>query len=119
MIALGLFADGTYGSGWNGVEGTVRGLFYGDASQLMAQLVGVVVVFAWSFGMHYAFFKVQDAIQGIRSSESDELVGLDPSEMGVLAYPDMVGSGPLGEGSLGEVPTGASHPHPKPVGSEV
>jgi ammonium transporter, Amt family len=119
MIALGIFADGTYGAGWNGVEGGVRGLLYGDASQLMAQLVAVVVVFSWAFGMHYAFFRVQDAIQGIRSSESDELAGLDPSEMGVLAYPDMVGSGPLGEGSLGETHTGSSHPHPKPVGSEV
>ena len=31
-IALGLFADGSYGDGWNGVAGTVKGLFYGDAS---------------------------------------------------------------------------------------
>jgi len=32
MLALGLFADGTYGDTLNGVEGTVKGLFYGDAS---------------------------------------------------------------------------------------
>ncbi len=38
MIALGIFADGTYGAGWNGVEGGVRGLLYGDGSQLAAQL---------------------------------------------------------------------------------
>ena len=31
VLSLGLFADGAYGDGWNGVEGTVRGLFYGDA----------------------------------------------------------------------------------------
>lgn len=119
MIALGLFADGTYGAGWNGVEGGVRGLFYGDASQLIAQLIAVVVVFSWAFGMHYAFFRVQNAIQGVRSSVEDEIAGLDAGEMGVLAYPDMVGSGPLGEGSLGELPTGTSHPHPKPAGSEA
>lgn len=119
MLALGLFADGTYGAGWNGVEGGVRGLFYGDASQLVAQLIAVAVVFAWSFGMHYVFFKIQHAIQGIRSSEADELAGLDSGEMGVLAYPDMVGSGPLGEGGLGEVPTGAAHPQPRPAGSEA
>ena len=69
--------------------------------------------------MLYVFFKVQDAIQGIRSSEDDELAGLDATEMGVLAYPDIVGSGPLGEGALGETPTGAAHPHPKPAGSEA
>ena len=38
---LGLFADGTYGDGLNGVGGTVKGLFYGDASQFVAQIVGV------------------------------------------------------------------------------
>ena len=32
VLALGLFADGSYGDGWNGVPGTVKGLFYGDAS---------------------------------------------------------------------------------------
>ena len=30
-LSVGLFADGTYGDGLNGVTGTVRGLFYGDA----------------------------------------------------------------------------------------
>jgi ammonium transporter, Amt family len=119
MIALGLFADGSYGAGWNGVEGGVRGLFYGDASQFLAQVIAVVVVFAWAFGMHYAFFRIQDAIQGIRSAEDDEIAGLDSGEMGVLAYPDMVGSGPLGEGSLGEISTGAAKRSPKPAGSEA
>jgi Amt family ammonium transporter len=119
MIALGLFADGTYGAGWNGVEGTVRGLFYGGGSQLVAQLIAVVVVFLWAFGMHYAFFSVQKSFNWLRSSEADELAGLDPTEMGVLAYPDMAGSGPLGEGDLTGVPGGSSHPHPKPVGGEA
>ncbi len=118
MIALGLFADGSYGAGWNGVEGAVTGLFYGNAGQLGAQVIAVATVFVWSFGMHYVFFKIQDAVQGIRSTAEDEIAGLDPTEMGVLAYPDMVGSGPLGEGSLGETGTGHSH-RPVPVGSEV
>ncbi|PKQ16897.1 MAG: ammonium transporter [Actinobacteria bacterium HGW-Actinobacteria-7] len=119
MIALGLFADGSYGAGWNMVDGPVKGLFYGDSGQLLAQGIAVVTVFAWAFGMHYIFFKVQDAIQGIRSSEADELGGLDSAEMGVLAYPDMVGAGPLGEGGLSSTPTGSSHPHPAISGSDV
>ena len=43
VISVGLFADGTsnYGGSWNGVTGIVTGLFYGDASQFVAQLVGV------------------------------------------------------------------------------
>ena len=54
-LALGLFADGTYGDGWNGVAGPVRGLLYGDSGQFVAQLIGVtvniVVVFGLSFGL--------------------------------------------------------------------
>ena len=53
VIAVGLFADGTYGAGWNGVEGTVTGLFYGDSGQLVAQLVGVVTLIVWAFGGTY------------------------------------------------------------------
>ncbi len=95
MIALGLFADGTYGDGFNGVKGAVTDLFYGGgASQLWAQLIGVVVVVAWAFGVGYAFFRIQDALTpgGIRSTEADEIAGLDATEMGVLAYPDFSGS---------------------------
>src|SRR5262249_31484861 len=42
VISVGLFADGTsnYGGSWNGVNGNVTGLFYGDPSQLVAQLIG-------------------------------------------------------------------------------
>src|SRR5215510_13191812 len=38
VLSLGLFADGVYGDGWNGVPGTVRGLFYGDAKQFLAEV---------------------------------------------------------------------------------
>lgn len=123
MIALGLFADGTYGDGFNGVTGTVRGLLYGGGfAQLEAQLIAAVVVFAWAFGTMFVFFKVQDAIMGIRSSESDELNGLDATEMGLLAYPDFAGSGPFGGGSTTEapvIPSPSGVVAPKPVGGEV
>src|SRR5205807_534552 len=29
VLAVGLFADGTYGAGWNGIGGSVAGVFYG------------------------------------------------------------------------------------------
>jgi Amt family ammonium transporter len=88
VIAVGLFADGTYGSGWNGVDGAVKGLFYGDASQLVAQLVGVATLLVWAFGVGYAFFRVQNRIQPIRVSEAEELAGLDEPLMGALGYPE-------------------------------
>jgi Amt family ammonium transporter len=88
VIAVGLFADGTYGEGFNGVAGGVRGLFFGDASQLLAQLIAVGVLFVWGFGVSMIFFKVLDKVWGLRVAPEDELEGLDVPEMGVLAYPD-------------------------------
>ena len=87
MIAVGIFADGTYGSAWNGVDGTVTGLLYGDAGQFAAQLVGVVTLMVWAFGGTFLFMRIQDAIMGIRVSEETEIAGLDMPEMGALAYP--------------------------------
>jgi len=88
VIALGLFADGSYGDGLNGVAGGVKGLFFGDASQLLAQLIALAVLLIWGFGVSFVFFKVLDKVWGLRVAPEDELEGLDVPEMGVLAYPD-------------------------------
>ncbi len=88
VLSLGLFADGTYGDGLNGVAGTVRGLFYGDASQFFAECVGALTNFVFVFGITLLFFKVSDAVMGIRVSAETELEGLDVPELGALAYPD-------------------------------
>jgi len=90
VVALGLFADGTYGAGWNGVSGTVRGLFYGDAGQLGAQLVMIMVNFAWAFGVTYAIFTVARRFMAIRVSPEVELEGLDVPEFGAECYPEFV-----------------------------
>jgi Amt family ammonium transporter len=88
VLSLGLFADGTYGDGWNGVPGTVKGLFYGDASQFVAQVIGTATNFIWVFGTFYAFFKVTDILWGIRVSPEVEIEGLDIPETGTVAYND-------------------------------
>ncbi len=106
LVALGIFADGTYGSGFNGIAGPVRGLLYGDSGQFFAQLISVGVVVVWAFGLMYAFFRVQDAVQGIRSSAEDELNGLDIPELGVAAYPDFGVRGSSGEGVFGHTSGG-------------
>lgn len=93
IIALGLFADGTYGDGFNGVVGGVRGLFYGGGfGQLGAQLVDILMLVVWGFGISYLFFKLLDKVMkgGIRVSQEVEINGLDIPEMGMLAYPDFV-----------------------------
>lgn len=88
IISLGLFADGKYGDGLNGVSGGVRGLFYGDASQLVAQLICICVLILYGFGVSFLFFKMLDKVWGLRVTPEVELEGLDIPEMGVLAYPD-------------------------------
>ncbi len=85
VLALGIFADGTYGAGLNGVEHAVRGALYGGWSQLLAQLIGMAACIVFVCGLAYSFFKVQDRLMGIRVAPEIELDGVD-AEMGVPAY---------------------------------
>jgi ammonium transporter, Amt family len=89
-LAVGLFSDGTYGDGWNGVPGTVKGLFYGDASQLVAQCIGTGTCIVVVFVLSWIMFKVIDKVIGLRVTAEQEIAGLDIPEMGVLGYPDFV-----------------------------
>ena len=88
VLALGLFADGKYGDGLNGVAGGVKGLFYGDVSQFISQLIAIGMLIVWGFGVSFIFFKVLDRVWGLRIDPEVELEGMDVPEMGVLAYPD-------------------------------
>jgi Amt family ammonium transporter len=96
-ISVGIFADGTYGAGWNGIGaasylGTagqgVTGLLYGDTSQFVCQLIGASVCALWAFGATFVLFKLVNAFQPMRVSPEVELEGLDVPEFGGLAYPD-------------------------------
>ncbi len=86
IISLGLFADGRYGDGWNGVAGPVRGLFYGDAGQLGAECIGIVANVAWVAAMTFVAMKVIGALVGNRVSLPTEIQGLDVPEMGMEGY---------------------------------
>ncbi len=88
MIGLGLFANGTFGDGMNGVAGAVSGLFYGGASQLGAQSIGVMVNAVFVFVVMYVFFRVLDKVIPLRVAEEVEFEGLDQNEVSVTAYPD-------------------------------
>jgi Amt family ammonium transporter len=90
VISVGLFADGTsnYGGSWNGVDGSVTGLFYGDASQLVAQLIAACTLVGLIFTLSYVFNVIVEAIVGQRVSADAELEGLDLPEMGALGYPE-------------------------------
>jgi Amt family ammonium transporter len=86
VISLGLFADGRYGDGWNGVPGTVRGLLYGDASQFLAEVIGILACIAWVGTITFVTFKIVGAFMANRVPGLDEQIGLDVPEMGLEGY---------------------------------
>ena len=101
VICLGLFADGTYGAGWNNVGwkeymGTagqgVTGLFYGDSKQLVAQFIGVAVCIGWNVIVGGVLFWIVGKIVGNRVAPEVEIAGLDIPEMGVPGYPEFITS---------------------------
>src|SRR3989440_3121213 len=89
ILSLGLLADGTYGDGWNGVNGAVRGLFYGDPGQFVAQSIGGVANILGVGAEALVAYKVTAlVVGGHRVAPQVEELGLDLPEMGALAYPD-------------------------------
>jgi Amt family ammonium transporter len=82
QLALGLFADGS--ANYGGLQ--AKGLFFGDAGQFGAQVIGAGVAFVWAFGVAFLFFKALDKVIGLRSKPEDEIAGLDIPEMGLQGY---------------------------------
>jgi len=79
-IATGLFATGTLAS-------TSKGLFYGGGLTLLgAQLVAVVVVYAFAFGVTFATLFVMKRFMAIRVSKEEERIGADIIQHGENAY---------------------------------
>ena len=85
--AWGVLAVGIFAAGNNGVSG----LIYGDAGQLVPQIVGLLVAAAWGLGAGFVLFKAIDLTMGLRASEEEEIEGLDVPEHGASAYPEMAG----------------------------
>ena len=96
-LCVGIFADGSYGAGWNGVGAAtylgqagkgVTGLIYGDSSQFLVQLMGAGLCAIWAFGATFIVFKIVNAVKPMRVSKEVELDGLDVPEFGLQAYPE-------------------------------
>ncbi len=90
-LSLGLFADGTYGDGWNGVAGNVTGLFYGGGmGQFWAELIGVTVCFVTLSLLSLLVYFIAEKLVGNRVSKAVEIQGLDLPEMGAPGYSGVV-----------------------------
>jgi Amt family ammonium transporter len=82
LIAVGIFADGTYGG--------VSGLIAGNGGQLVAQLIDAATVMVWALGTGLLLFGIIKHTVGLRVPPEEELMGLDIGEHGITAYPDFV-----------------------------
>jgi Amt family ammonium transporter len=70
------------------VDGSVKGLFYGDPGQLVAQLIGCATLIGFVFTFSFVINWIIDAVVGQRVGAEAELAGLDMPEMGALCYPE-------------------------------
>ena len=71
-----------------GIWGLIAVAFTNPEGSLVAQLIGIAVIFAWVFGTSFVVWLILKAVMGIRVSEEEELEGVDVSECGLAAYPE-------------------------------
>ncbi|MBM9606656.1 ammonium transporter [Desulfopila inferna] len=71
-----------------GIWGLLAVSFTNPEGSIVAQLIGIVVIFTWVFGTSFITWLIIKAVMGIRVSEEEELEGCDISECGLDAYPE-------------------------------
>lgn len=77
-IATGLFATPAIQS--------YSGLFYGNAGQLVTQLIATGVTIVYSGVLTFVLFKIVDKLVGIKATPKEESVGLDLTQHKEVAY---------------------------------
>ena len=65
-------------------------MYSGKFTQLIAQVVGFSIAFAFVFALSFATFWVIKKTYGLRVTEEEEDAGLDISEHGMYGYPGAV-----------------------------
>ncbi len=79
-LATGLFASTAVN------PAGANGMFFGNPSLFLKQLIGVVATIIFCFVLSLLIFKVIDWTIGLRVSEEDEIKGLDLSQHGEEGY---------------------------------
>ncbi len=120
-LAIGIFATGEYGAGWNGVANLApTGLFYGGGlGQLAAESIGVLANVCWVVPSAFVSFMIIEKTIGNRTAARVEVYGLDIPEMGIQGYvnEDSVAVQVAGQEHLSKYGPGV--PSKKVVESEV
>jgi ammonium transporter, Amt family len=79
-IATGLFASSAVNSA------AADGLLFGNPAQLGIQILAVAATWIYSGGMTFLILKLIDVTIGLRVPEQEEVLGLDVSQHGEMAY---------------------------------
>ena len=82
MLAAGIFAVQSVGGR--------SGLIDGNGTQVLIQLLAIVVTAGFSFVVSWVIAKLVQVTIGLRVNEREELVGLDVSQHGESAYGGLV-----------------------------
>lgn len=77
-IATGLFATPAIQN--------YSGLFYGNAGQLLTQLIATGITIVYSGVLTFVLFKIVDKLVGIKATPKEESVGLDLTQHKEVAY---------------------------------
>jgi Amt family ammonium transporter len=80
-VHLGAGIWGTLAVGLFG-QAELLGTGLDSGGQIIAQVIGIVVCFIWSFGVAYLLFNVINSIFPLRVTDEDEYIGLNVSEHG-------------------------------------
>lgn len=78
LLAVGIFADGTYG---------VSGIIAGEWGQIVLQIIDILALVVWVAPTVFLTFWLIKKGSGLRASKEEETEGLDVPEHGIEAYP--------------------------------
>jgi Amt family ammonium transporter len=79
ILFIGFFAEAS----WNGVS---DGLVYGNADQLLDQVIAAAAAPAYAFVATYVLLRVIGAVMPLRATEHEEALGMDVVSHGEEAY---------------------------------
>lgn len=90
LFVVGWFAKGKYVAETYDVDVAeeAKGIFYGGNGKLLgAQIVGMIVITAWTLVHMFGLFYVLKVTNRLRVTQEEEFIGLDVSMHGGSAYP--------------------------------
>ena len=71
-----------------GIWGVLAVLFNSDDATLFGQIVGIAVIFGFTFVASLVVWTILKSVMGIRVTEEEEYLGMDAVDCGIEAYPE-------------------------------